>query len=154
MTFKQQHPEIQQLVRELQLLRTNNLKFKEGDSQDGLLLFAEASLVLLVLERFIRAILSDATDRETLRPLLRRAIERKLILLPWDDQEDGIGRLVDVRNTILHGNYEQAAKQAGCSSVAEYFKTVFASEVEKVYQVVDHLFNQIDANTGQPIKAN
>jgi hypothetical protein len=57
--------ELQQLVRELHLLRERNLQFKVGDPQAKLLLFAEASLVLLTLERFVRAVLgSDAGDLE------------------------------------------------------------------------------------------
>ena len=149
MTFKDRHPEIQQLVRELGLLRSNNLKIKEGDSQNHLLLFAEGALVLLVLERFLRAILGDATDQETLRPLLKRAVERKLIMLPWEDQQDGLKKIVDLRNTIIHANYEQAAKQAGCNSMEQYFKTAYASEIEAMFKIVDHLFKQIDLETGK-----
>ena len=53
---------------------------------------------------------------------------------------------------MLHGNYEQAARDAGCSSVAVYFKTVFASEVERMFEIVQDLFKQIDPATGKPIK--
>ncbi len=150
-TFKERHSEIQQLVRELHVLREHNLQFKEGDPQDGLLMFAEAALVCLVLERFVRSLLDDATERDTLHNLLERAVSRGLFRLPWDDQADGIRRVVAVRNTLLHGNYEQAARQAGCATVAEYFKTQFAPEVERMYEVVGKLFEQIDPGTGKPM---
>jgi hypothetical protein len=150
-TFKERHPELQHLVRELLVVRNNNLRVKEGDPQDGLLLFAEASLVLMVLERFLRATLdSEASDGDTLYNLLQKAVSRKLIELPWDDQQDGIKKLKDVRNTLLHGNYEQAARQAGCPSIEVYFKTQFASEVEALTKVTDHIMKQIEVETGRP----
>ncbi len=86
-------------------------------------MFAEAALVCLALERFLRAILGEVNDGATLYNLLEQAVSRKLVRLPWDDQQDGIKRICSVRNTLLHGNYEQAARDAGSSSVAEYFKT-------------------------------
>ena len=112
-------------------------------------MFAEAALVVLVLERFLRAVLDpDVTDGDTLYNLLQRAVSKGLIVTPWDSQEDGIRRLKDVRNTILHGNYERAARDAGCASVESYFKTQFASEVEAMFNVTDHLVRQIDRETG------
>lgn len=153
MTFKDRYLDLQHLVRELQVLRQHNLQFKEGDPQDGLLLSAEAALVLLVLERFIRAVLGgETTDRDTLHSLLQKATSKKrgpLLILLWDDQQDGIRRICAVRNTLLHGNYEQAAREAGCATVADYFKTQFAGEIEAMYKVVDDLFKQIDPETGR-----
>lgn len=149
-TFKDAHREIQELVREVLVIRQHNLKFKEGDPQDTMLLFAEAALVLIVLERFVRAVVGDASDSDTIYNLLQRAVSRGLLKVPWDDQEDGIRRIKDVRNTVLHGNYEQAARQSGCSSVPEFFKTKFASEVEALTHVVDDLMRQIDPATGKP----
>ena len=151
MSFKDRHPEIQHLVRELHLLRGNNLKFKDGDPQDGLLMFAEAAIVHLLLERFVRAILNDAKDTESLYNLLQRAVSRGLIRLPWEDQQDGIRKIVSVRNAMLHGNYEQAAQNAGCATVVEYFRTQATPEGERMYQVVDYLFKQIDPVTGKPL---
>ena len=150
MAFKDDHLDLQHLVRELHVLRRHNLGFKEGDPHDELLLFAEGAVVLLTLERFMRAILgTDATDADTLFNLLQKAVSKNLIRLPWNDQEDGIKRLKDVRNTILHGNFEQAARQAGCASVPEFFKTKFAAEIERLYEVTDGLFRQIDPATGR-----
>ncbi|MBI2393241.1 MAG: hypothetical protein HYV09_26890 [Deltaproteobacteria bacterium] len=54
-----------------------------------------------------------------------------------------------MRNTILHGNYEQAARQAGCASVDAYFQTQFASEVEALYNATDSMMRQIDLETGE-----
>lgn len=150
-SFRDRHPEFQQLVRELTLVRAHNLKFKDGDPQDTLLLFSEAALVCLALERFVRAVLgSDATDKDTLPNLLEKAVSKKLFRVPWDDQAEGIRRIKDVRNTMLHGNYEQAAREANCASVADYFKTQFASEAEHMFKLTDFIVAQIDPATGEP----
>lgn len=151
MTFKERNLELQHLVREMTLLRNHNLQFQEGDPQDRILLFAEGALVVIVLERFVRAVLGDGvTESDTLHPLLQRAVAKNLLRVPWDDQQDGIRKICAIRNTILHGNYEQAARQAGCPSVAVYFKTQFTSEVEMMFHIADDLFKQIDPATGKP----
>jgi len=150
-SFRDRHPEFQHLVRELQLVRAHNLQFKDGDAQDQILLFAEAALVCLALERFARAVLgSDATDRDTLPNLLEKAVSKKLLSVPWQDQADGIRRIKNVRNTILHGNYEQAARDAGCASASDYFKTQFAGEIDQMYQLTDFIVKQVDPETGKP----
>lgn len=151
MGFKEDHPEFQHLVRELMLLRQHNLGFKDGDPQDGLLFFAEAALVCLSLERFVRAVLgADAGEKDTLYNLLQKGVSKGLIRLPWEDQEEGIKKVSAVRNTLLHGNYEQAARDAGCASPAEYFQKQFAGEVESLFEITDHLVKQIDPETGRP----
>lgn len=151
MGFKEDHPEFHHLVREVMLLRQHNLQFKDGDPQDRLLFFAEAALVCLALERFVRAVLgADAGDRDTLYNLMQKAVSKGLIRLPWDDQEEGIRKVSAVRNTLLHGNYEQAAREAGCSSPAEYFQKQFAGEVESMFKITDFIVKQIDSETGRP----
>jgi hypothetical protein len=151
-SFRDRHPEVQHLVRELELVRAHNLQIKDGDAQSQLLLFAEAALVCLALERFARAVLgADATDRDTLPNLLQKAVSRKLFLVPWEDQEDGIRRIKNVRNTILHANYEQAARDAGCANAGEYFRTTFAAEVDLMHQIADHILKQVDPETGRPV---
>lgn len=149
-TFKDRHREIQEPVRELAVVRNHNLQFKDGDPQDTLLLFAEAALVLVTLERFVRAVLgAHATDRDTLPNLLQKAVKHRLLQVPWDDQQDGISRITTVRNALLHGNYEQSAQQESCS-VEEFFKRKFAGEVEATSKILDHMMAQIDPATGRP----
>lgn len=151
-TFKEQNREFQELVRELVLVRKHNLSFKVGDPQDSLLMFAEAALVLTAMERFLRIILrAEATDGDTLPNLLEKATSQRLDLVRFHvatDRADAIRRIKDVRNTLLHGNYEQAAMQAGCSGTAEYFQTQFAPEIEVLYNLLDGMVKQIDEETG------
>lgn len=156
-SFKERHREMQELVRELKQLRDHNLQFKPGDQQDKLLLFSEGLVCLLAMERFLRIVLrGEATDRDTLTNLLQKATSkgRNLLTLPFANQQDGIRRIAAVRNTIMHGNYEQAASQAGRESVPDYFKTQFASEIEHLFKILCHMMDQIDARTGNPVTAS
>ncbi len=154
-TFKEQHQELQHIVRELVLVRDHNLKFKAGDPQDKLLHFAEGLLVLLALERFLRAVLgSDANERHTLQNLLEMATsaKRNLLTIPGTGtREQAIKAIAEVRNTLMHGNYEQAATGAGSQDVRAYFKSgQYISEVEWLYKLLDELMKQIDPATGKP----
>lgn len=151
-SFKDKYRDLQELVRELFVLRRWNLRFKDSDSQAEFLLFAEGAIVLVVLERFLRAILgARATEKHTLYNLLQIATsgDDPLLRLPADDTQLLITQLKDVRNTILHGNFEQASQQAKCANVAEFFKTQFAAEIERLTRIVDALFKQIDPETGR-----
>ena len=78
------------------------------------------------------------------------ATSRGLIKIPWDDQQDGIKKIVAVRNSLLHGNYAQAAREAGCVSVAGYFNSQFAGELEGMFKVTDFIMKQINPLTGKP----
>ena len=151
-TFKEQNREFQELVRELLLVRKHNLTFKPGDPQDAVLMFAEAALVLTAMERFLRIVLrAEATDSDTLPNLLEKATSGRLDLIrfhPGTNRTDAIKRIKDVRNTLLHGNYEQAARQAGCNTTAEYFQRQFAPEIETLFQLLDGMVQQIDTETG------
>jgi|SRR5262249_38150651 len=153
-TFKEQHEELQHIVRELVLVRKHNLVFKTGDPQHNLLHFAEGLLVLLALERFLRAVLgTKANDRHTLPNLLEMATsaKRNLLTIPgtWT-REQAIKAVTEVRNTLMHGNYEQAAKGAGSPNVRGYFKSgQYISEVEALFQLLDQLMQQIDSATGK-----
>lgn len=114
-------------------------------------MFAEASLVLVVLERFLRIVVTDSTERHTLPNLLEMATSRRRGLLRLPGSPEIIRtRVSSIRNTLLHGNYEQAMERAGCSTVAEYFKTAFAREIEEIYQFTDMLMRQIDPDSGEP----
>ncbi len=151
-TFKDQNPELQNLARELWLVRDHNLKFKKGDPQDGLLLFAEGTLCLLALERFLRILPGlNATERETLPKLLKKATHESQPLLRIADRDATIKRVVDLRNAMLHGNYEQAARLAGAASSADYFGTRYSSDVEWLYQFTHGVMAQIVTLTGRPI---
>ena len=151
MAFKEQYQDLQEILREMRLLRSHNLTFRAGDSQEKILLFAEACVVLLALERFLRVILQKkATEQDTLPNLLEKATSRRigLLTLPGEERSELIRQVKDVRNTTLHGGFEQAARDAGCGGVAEYFQTQFASEVETMTELLGRLMAQIDPDTG------
>ncbi len=150
-TFKDENRALQELARELAVLRQHNLQFKEGDPQHTLLMFAEAAVVCMTMEHFVRIVLGATAPADaTLFNLLQVAVSRGLLRVPWDDQQDGIKKIVAVRNSLLHGNHAQAARGAGCASVADYFNTQFASEIETMTKVTDFIMRQIDPVTGKP----
>jgi hypothetical protein len=151
--FRGRYGDLQHLLREWHLLRKHNLTFKPEDRQDTMLMFAEGAVVIISLERFVRAVLGDQADeRDALDRLLRKATAgpTPLLRLPWDDQDDGRKKLCAVRNMILHGNFEQAAREFGCDSVKAFFQTQFASTIEIVGKVLENLLEQIDVRTGLP----
>lgn len=150
--FKEKYKDLQHIVRELFLLRKHNKSFKEGDTQEGFLLFAEASLTILCLERFLRILPEvKATEKDTLYNLLERAISKNILVLKTEDKEY-FKKIVNVRNTILHGNFEQCARDCNLSTVEEYFKKNFTSEIETLFNIIDDLFKQIDHNTGKRLQ--
>ncbi len=162
--FKDRYYDFQVLVRELKLVREYNLGFQEGDDQTNLLFFAEASLCLVVLERFLRMVPGvEATDSDTLPNLLNKAtsFSRKLLYLPdihdqpITDQatkDRVVGLVKNFRNSVQHGNYEQLATNAGCGTKEEYFKTKFASQIETLYLITNYLVAQIDSRTGERVR--
>src|SRR5580698_8425945 len=98
-TFKDENRALQEVARELDLLRRHNLQFREGDPQHSLLLMAEAALTCLTMEHFVRVGVGDAArEGATLFNLLEIAVARNLLRLPWDDQQDGIRKVCAVRN--------------------------------------------------------
>ena len=152
MSFKDDHRAFQELVRELRLVREHNRAQTLVTSQARLLLFAEAALVLVVLERFLRMILEpDAKDTDTLFNLLQMATSPKRNLLEWPAgaSTDPVRIVTNVRNTIMHGNYEQAAREAKCRDVPEYFRTQFVAEIERLYELTNFFVRQIDGETGE-----
>lgn len=155
--FKEKYMDLQVLVRELLYVRNHNmaigLTISKGNklAETELLAFSEANLVLMVLERFLR-ILPDlnATKSDTLYNLLERAISKKIIVLPTNEPKKLIVAINDIRNQIIHANFEESAKSCGFKTVGEYFKNQFFPEIEAITNITNNLMEQIDANTGKP----
>ena len=157
MTFIEQYREVSEIFRELEIVRDHNLKMAEthGKWVPGYLSFAEGLLVLLGIERFLRVILgAKATDADTLPNLLEKATSACLNLLtlpPWWKREETITALKNVRNALMHGNYEQAAKQSGRQHREEYFRSsTYTNEVETLRRILHGFCAQIDPENGKP----
>lgn len=152
-TFKELNRPLQEMVRELALVRRHNLGFKDGDDLSGVLMFAEGGLVCMVFEHFVRMVVytnhPDAPPNMQLRGLLDYAVARGLFTLPFPSQEDGKQAVCAHRNALLHGNFSQAAVQSGCATIEEYFKTRYAPEMEAMTKVLDFIMVQIDPATGR-----
>lgn len=152
-TFREENRDFGELARELTLIEKHNLRFANDLPQDQLLLFAEAALVCIALERFLRMILgSTARDSDTMEVLLNKAISEKLIVISAENPESAPRNIAKIRDTLLHGNYLQASRQLKLKSVEEYFRGPFIKEIHELHLLLDDLCNQIDPETGKPWK--
>jgi hypothetical protein len=132
---------------ELDALRNHNLRFESTTPQDTILLFAEGALSIVMVEATCRKALSNAGLAEAdggFDEVLEQAVLGipKLLQIPVPDDTAGVKKMIEVRNSILHGNYEQAAENAGCKDVNQYFKTMYASEIEGMYQICQFMRKQ------------
>lgn len=153
-TFKERNRELQELVREYVLVRAHNLGCAARNDHASLLLLAEGALLSLVLERFVRVVVKDPSSKATLFSLLELAVKQGALTIPWDEVRDGIKRLSDVRNALMHANYEQAATLENLATPEEYFgSSRYAGTIERLRDVVDDLMRQIDPETGTPWSA-
>lgn len=131
---------------DLRLLRASNKAFAPDDSQDELLLLAEGCLCAALLEGVCRkALVTEPDPTSGFRGVLDVVVlfDPPLLRLPFDDQVDGVARILAVKNTLAHGSYERAAVGAGVSGVAEYFKTQFAGEIERLFNIYEYLLAQL-----------
>jgi len=155
--FREKYKDLQYIVLELELLRKHNSSFSPGKSNDYRLLFSQVALTLLCLERFLRILpgVEEAAIKRTkkgkkaatLAEFLRGATDIKILAIK--NKDEVIKQVTDVRNSILHGNFEQCARECNKNSVEEYFKLVFAGEVEALYKFTKHLMDQINSDTGK-----
>jgi len=153
MTFKDQHREFQFMMLEFARLRRHNLA-SIGRDERSLFMFGEGVLIIVATERFLRMILppSEMEEKDTLPNLLEKASGKRLdlIVLPGDRQ-DVIKRAKTIRNTILHGNFEQAAALRDLSGMRDYFKSsAYIQDVEFIFRVLNRVICQIDSETGKP----
>jgi hypothetical protein len=158
MSFKQQNRDFTEIARELDIVRSHNdhkIAEEGGKWSPGCLLFAEGLLVLLTMERFLRIILGEsAGESATLPNLLEMATSSRLNLLSlplWWTRDQTINAIKNVRNALMHGNYEQAAKQSGNGVREDYFRSgTYFAEVNTLFALLDGFCNQIDPESGKP----
>lgn len=160
-SFKERYVDFQHMVQELLNIRNNNLsntldlvdiKIIPPNLKDPPILFSEVSLIFASLERFLRMVLNDkANEKDTLYNLLEKAISMNFIHLIWENQNDGIRWICNVRNAFLHGNFEQLAQNSGHFVILDYFQKTFARQIEIMYHIVDDIIGQIDLETGKPL---
>jgi len=156
MTFKDDHPEMQHLVRQLlKISATNDHIVTKLGKPDEAYQFAEAALALITLERFLRIVLpaAEIASKDTLPNLLEKATSDrlKLLTLPGPrSRTDVIEDVRRVRNALLHGAFEQAATLRNVPDLATYFKVQFQKDVSELVAITNHVVEQIDPETGKP----
>jgi hypothetical protein len=149
-SFKEQNRELQELAREVVVLRRYNQTIR--DSGELWLVFAEGAVVLVTLERFLRAMLGDeAGPEDTLPNLLEMAMGDRLYLFdpPGGDAKHLVDLVTGVRNGLLHGDFEQLARRAGFATNAEYFASRFRNDLNVMFNILNTIMRQIDPSTGQ-----
>ena len=137
-------------LEELVTLNAYNKTHKPGDPQDGLLIFAEGALCMTLVEAAARQWMGDGVLRDDarFRDVLTASAGSGL-RIPFDDPADGIEKLTSVRNTLVHSNFEQAARQAGGRDVERYFGEQYAAEIEVMYQVCLDFLAQVRERDGE-----
>lgn len=155
-SFRELHPDFEELLCEIDCVRAHNFDIERGASQQHRLIVAEGALIVLALERFLRIVLAArATSGDTLHNLLEKAASGNDPLLPRDDRTDlMIKLLTTVRNVTLHGNFEQGAanykhkfpERASMQerTVAEYVRTSFGNDTAVIYGYLIALIQQFD----------
>jgi len=136
------------MIRELNLLRKHNISKKK--KQTKLLLLAEGSLTLIALERFLRMFLNNYSSNNTLYNLLELSIKNGITINAIENKK-AIKSLTNIRNTIMHANYEQAIADIPYETVEEYFKYEYIAEIEFIYNLLNNIVKQVDINTGKLI---
>jgi len=152
-TFKQEQWLFGEMGRELQIIAQRNAAMQAAHKYTEILVFAEASLVMLAFEHFLRVLLKDeAQDHHTLPPLLKMALEpdRGLLDPPTGMSiVDTVKLVKEFRNSLMHGNIQQASTRAGCATVLEYLAGPFGTETKQVFDILSALLGQIDPETGR-----
>lgn len=115
--------------------------------------YSQASLVCTFLERFLRILPAvGATNSDKLSNLLDKAFshDRKALYLPSQiNVEDFKKSIRDLRNGILHGNYEQLVQRSGAHDVQDYWKNHFPEDLLLILTSLQYFLLQIDSNTGK-----
>ena len=112
-------------------------------------------LTLLAIERFLRILPAvKAKQSDTLRDLLQRALnpEQPILVCFGCDIDKLIKEIISVRNTLIHGNFEQAARQCKLPTKDDYLKRALLPEVEVLYKLLEMFTDQIDLDTGGKAK--
>jgi hypothetical protein len=152
-SFREQHPDFEELLCEIDCVRAHNFEIERGASRLHPLRVAEGAVIVLALERFLRIVLADrATGSDTLHNLLEKAAsgERPMILR----DEVMIKLLTAVRNATMHGNFEQGAANYKHKfpertamperTVTDYLRTSFGNDAAVIYGYLLTLVGKFD----------
>lgn len=161
-SFKDQNKDLQYLIRDMLSLRKYNDQQAKNGTPDNAMLFAEATVLCVAFERFLRivpAMKLKIKDGNTLSDLLNHAFSgKKPVFKPIHTapMEDFKRAIREVRNGILHGLFDDLAepylKAGKISSTEEYFKNGhFTRDIEIIFQAFDRLIKRVDSETGNII---
>jgi hypothetical protein len=155
-SFRDQHLELQYLIQDCRTLRLFNNAQAAAGTNKNCMLFAEAAVLCVALERFLRIIpVMLATDSDTIYNLLDRALTKNNpIFKPIHTDHNNLVRVInDIRNGIMHGNFEKLAKfyidKKLIQNTDDYFyKAYFTQDIQIIYDAFILLIQQVDINNG------
>jgi len=102
------------------------------------LLVAEAALALITLERCLRTAVGPRGKGKTLRTLLLQATDKKSGFLTIEGREEGVRVLANLRNLLLHGDFEAAG-----GSAEEYLRDSLTKDVAHAQAITDSFLVQL-----------
>lgn len=94
-----------ELERERRILADWNTRVKPEER----LVIAEAAVLLVTLERLLRGAVGPRGKGKTLRTLLLQATDQKSGFLKIEGKEKAVKAAADLRNAIMHGDFEELA---------------------------------------------
>lgn len=152
-SFRELHPDFEELLCEIDCVRAHNFDIERGASQQHPLIVAEGALIVLALERFLRIVLAQrATSSHTLHNLLEMAASGNDPMFPRN--EGLIKALTTVRNVTMHGNFELGAANyvhkfpertsMPARSVADFLRTSFGNDIAVIYGYLLALVDKFD----------
>jgi hypothetical protein len=145
--FVDDHTEMQFLLLELLALRAYNQR--KDAKPHRTLLYSEGAVAVIALERLLRILPAvKATSSDTMKKLFWKAHKAGVIRIVSTNVQKAIDKIVRVRDTTLHADYEKAASQAGCD-VRTYFQTQYTPEIDRMGGLFLAVLNVVDQRTGE-----
>src|SRR5713101_939818 len=146
-TFQDQYKEIGFIADEIKRLRSLNTSIIINSHQG--FLFAEAAITCMATERFLRIIPSmNATDKDTFSNLIDRALSKKRLNLGIPNNTVSVARYkkvsLQIRNGMLHGNFEQLANHYRCSKDIYFGQGSFTQDIQVIFDLLNHFMSRID----------
>jgi len=124
---------------EIQALNAERKALREWNStREDKCLLSEGAIALITLERALRIALGARGKGKTLRTLLLQATDQKSGFLTIEGREEGVRVIANLRNLLLHGDFEAAGAPA-----ADYLAKRLEADVFHAQKITDSFLEQL-----------
>jgi hypothetical protein len=131
-------PEIGNECRTLNLERETLRAWNKQNHNRLPVAVAEAALALITLERILRVAIGPRGKGKTLRTLLLQATDQKSGFLTIEGREEGVRVLANLRNLLLHGDFEASGEPA-----STYLAQSLVNRVAHAQRITDSFLQQL-----------